>query len=131
MLFVLFFACAPEHPTDPAECDGIFVLGKARDDCRIEVAITAFEKDPTAAEAWVQQEITDPLQRDFVHLQVTMRVDPSGRYCSLIQDEVLKARCDERAHRPHLNRALPPGPAGGPPPGTPRPVGGPTPPANE
>lgn len=129
VLFLLLAACAPDAPTQPSDCASPFLFGARKTDCLTEVAIEQFRGDPTAAETWMEANLSDPLQRDFVHLQVTMRVDPSGRWCRSIQDDVLRARCEERAKRPHLNRGLPPPPSpGGPPPGgaAPTPGGAPS-----
>lgn len=122
----LLLACAPSAPTSPEECTRPWVLGAARVDCQTEVAVGMFPDRAAEGVAYVEATFTDPLHADFVWLQVTLRADPSGKYCSRIQDPVLEGRCEERARRPHLNRGLPAGPGGGPG-GAPGPGSGPPP----
>lgn len=115
-------ACAPQEPTELADCTAPWVLGGQRQDCVGKVAIVLARQDPDAAEALVEAEIEDPLARDFVYLQLTQLVDSrSGRYCARIKDEVFARQCRERVQRPHLDR--PPGAPGGLPPSS-RPPGG-------
>jgi hypothetical protein len=103
-------ACAPEKPTELADCQRPWLGSGRRQDCVGRLAVEVARRDPEAAGALVEAEIHDPLARDFVYLQLTQQVDSkSDRYCKRIRDDVFSRQCRERIQRPHLDR-----PAGAP-----------------
>ena len=116
---------APEKPTSAGDCAWVLAPGPKKD-CMAEVAIAMFRTDPKGAQAFVEAQIPETLQRDFIYDQVTWTVDGSSmRWCDLIKDSFYRDHCKVRVGRPHLNgppaggRPGAPG-SGSPPPGAPQ-----------
>ena len=121
---LLWSGCAPENPQNVGDCARVLDPNR-KQDCLVQVAIVTFKADPRAGEAFLETELTDPLQRDAVYFKVGATVYPNdGSYCQKIKEESFKAKCIIRQARPHLQQD---GPRGHPPPGAPppRPSAGP------
>ncbi len=123
LLLAILGACTPDDPKTAADCAMVLDPGP-RADCLVKVAIATFTADPKLGEAFLEAEIRDPLQRDLVYMHVGGDVyynDPA--YCLKIKDTSLKAMCDTRRNRPHLQKTE--GQGRVPPPGAPPPPGSP------
>ncbi len=118
LALVLFSSgCAPENPQRVGDCARVLDPNR-KQDCLVQVAIVTFKADPQAGEAFLETELTDPLQRDAVYFKVGATVYPNdGSYCQKIKEESFKTKCVMRQARPHLQGDTPRGrpPAGAPP----------------
>ncbi|MCB9759634.1 MAG: hypothetical protein H6739_07310 [Alphaproteobacteria bacterium] len=108
------------------DCEGIADT-KVADECYSAVAKAVFKADEAAGEAMMLK-ISDPVVRDYTYMMVTRELYPSdAKYCALIQDPRIAARCRVINQRPHLHRELTgegkTGKAEGPPAPAPRPEG--------
>lgn len=112
---LLSLACAPAAPTTASDCR--FVLDSAKkSECMSRVATTLFASDPQAGLAFIESEIAEPIQRDFILLQVVQDIPTADpRLCKKIESASLRASCDTAAQRPHLKSPEGGGPRGAPP----------------
>jgi hypothetical protein len=112
-LLPLLLACLPDEPRTVADCSGPATRAQ-QDECLAKVVVALWPTDHEGATRVADQQITDPLVRDFAWLQVVMQADPqNASVCARIEDATLKARCDTRVQRPHLNRREDRRPEGG------------------
>ena len=117
LLLSLIMACStPSQPESLEGCPAVKDVA-ARDECYAAFLPELFLSDPPAAAEQVERNISDPLVRDFVYLQVTRDIEPAGgRWCERISAGPVAERCRVLARRPHLQRArLGRGPGGAPP----------------
>jgi len=128
-LALMFAACVPDAPTQPGDCR--FAFGSDHKDCMLVVAVAQLQADGKAGMAFVEAEVPDSVQRDFIYLQwVKVSTDPaSDSACKKVVDAEIRRQCEELARRPHLKRPDDAGAGGGPGAGGPgpRPGGGPGP----
>lgn len=104
-LLIALLACAEPPPASWTDCAAR--SGTARDDCHTQTLPRAFCEDPEAAARLVESEVSDPVVRDFIYLEVTNKVAPqSPVWCERIGDAALKERCLTVVRRPHLHREL-------------------------
>ncbi len=106
LLAALILACLPSAPATAGDCDVLFATAKQKQACFAAAAVPIFRADPAKGEAFITEEITDPLQRDFAWLQVTEKVTGSDVYCARIENADFQRQCRERGQRPHLNKEL-------------------------
>lgn len=112
---LLALACAPTDPSAASDCR--FAMGAAKNTCIQTVAIKLFHSDVEAGVAFLEAEVPDPLQRDFILLQVVQDIPTADpRLCKKIGSAALRKSCDTAAQRPHLQSPRGGGPRGAPPP---------------
>lgn len=123
ILLPILGACAPEDPKTAADCAMVLDPGP-KQDCLVKVAMAMFKADPKSGEAFLDAELSDPLQRDMAYMRVGADVYPNeAAWCAKIKDDTFKETCKARQLRPHLQehegqgRVPPPGAQ--PPPGAP------------
>jgi hypothetical protein len=102
----VFGGCHRAPPSTVEDCAAIGSV-KERDECYLSLAPAVFRKDAAAGVAMVEQDIQDPVTRDFAWYTVTKEVDPNNpKYCQKIKDAALADRCNQIVNRPHLRRGL-------------------------
>jgi hypothetical protein len=105
-LLLPLFGCSGSEPTSAADCTGIS-SAKERDECYLKVLPAVFKADAEAGVRMVENDVSDPVSRDFAWYKVTKEVDPnSNKYCDRIKDRTLADRCRTLVSRPHLHRDL-------------------------
>lgn len=103
---LMLWGCTQEAPQRFEDCRQLSA-GKDRDTCFVTHAVELFKRDQDLGTSTVVHEVTDPLVRDFIWLQVTRDVDPtSDQWCQRIESEAIAARCRVLVRRPHLHRAI-------------------------
>jgi hypothetical protein len=133
---LVLLACPSAEPTSHEACASL--SGAARDDCYTRTLPVVFCTDVDAGVKLVEDQVADPVVRDFIWLEVTTKVAPqTPRWCERIADSALKERCITVVRRPHLHRDVASslcgertgGPGAGGPSGPPprSPAGGPSP----
>ena len=106
MWFVLsLFGCHTASTWESVDQCLSLPKGEKKDDCFSIHGVALFERDSKTAKKTIQEEISDPLIRDFIWLKVTREYNPATQeYCKEMTTKPLKDRCVTLVRRPHLHR---------------------------